>query len=94
MTKRTRKIGLGVMGWADLLFELRIAYDTDEAIALAERVMVFIQERADEASVELARERGVFPAWDGSIYDPASGDERAGPSTVTPRGRRWRRQER
>ena len=93
MTKRTRKIGLGVMGWADLLFLLRIRYDSDEAIELAGRVMSFIQERADRASVVLAEERGVFPAWHGSIYDPAAGDHRGGPryrnstrTTVAPTG--------
>ncbi len=93
MTKQTRKIGLGVMGWADLLFALRIRYDSDEAIELAARVMSFIQDRADRASIELANERGVFPAWHGSIYDPASGDNRGGPryrnstrTTVAPTG--------
>src|SRR5438067_1553565 len=79
MTKQTRKIGLGVMGWADLLFELRIPYDSDEAIDLGARLMSFVQERADAASIALAEERGVFPAWRGSIYDPASRDTRAGP---------------
>ncbi len=93
ITKLTRKTGLGVMGWADLLFELRLPYNCDEAVALAEQVMTFIQEKADAASEELARERGVFPAWVGSIYDPASGDSRAGPryrnatrTTVAPTG--------
>ena len=93
MTKRTRKIGLGVMGWADLLFELRIAYDSDEAIDLGSRLMSFVQERADAASVTLAEQRGVFPAWHGSIYDSASRDPRAGPryrnstrTTVAPTG--------
>jgi ribonucleoside-diphosphate reductase alpha chain len=74
-TKRTRKIGLGVMGWADLLLALRIPYDSDEAVALGERMMAFIQEHADRASGALGRERGVFPAWEGSIYDPAAGDK-------------------
>jgi len=93
MTRQTRKIGLGVMGWADLLFQLGIRYDSDAAIELAGRVMSFIQERADAASIALAEERGVFPAWHGSIYDPASGDKRGGPryrnstrTTVAPTG--------
>ncbi|MHB8513851.1 MAG: vitamin B12-dependent ribonucleotide reductase [Dehalococcoidia bacterium] len=78
MTKQTRKIGLGVMGWADLLFALRVPYDGDEALALGGRLMSFVQEHADRASTRLAQERGVFPAWHGSIYDPASGDQRGG----------------
>ncbi len=67
-TKATRKVGLGVMGWADLLAALRLPYDSKEAVALAERMMSFIQQHADEASKQLAQERGVFPAWEGSIY--------------------------
>ena len=93
MTKSTRKIGLGVMGWADLLFQLSLKYDSDEAVELGGRVMSFVQEHADRASIELAAERGVFPAWHGSIYDPASGDARGGPryrnstrTTVAPTG--------
>jgi ribonucleoside-diphosphate reductase alpha chain len=93
MSRKTRKIGLGVMGWADLLFALRLRYDSDEAVALAGRMMSFIQEHADRASVALAAERGVFPAWHGSIYDPASGEDRAGPryrnstrTTIAPTG--------
>ncbi|HZP57481.1 MAG TPA: vitamin B12-dependent ribonucleotide reductase [Dehalococcoidia bacterium] len=93
MTKRTRKVGLGVMGWADVLFALRIPYDSEEALALGGRVMEFVQRQADAASVALAEERGVFPAWHGSVYDPASGDQRAGPryrnatrTTVAPTG--------
>ncbi len=92
MTKRTRKIGLGVMGWADLLFRLRIPYDSDDATALGERVMSFVQEHADGASVALAEERGVFPAWHGSKYDASNG-RRSGPryrnstrTTVAPTG--------
>ena len=72
MTKQTRKIGLGLMGWADLLFLLRIQYDSDEAIALAGRVAEFIREHADRASAALAEERGTFPAWEESIYGPRS----------------------
>ena len=74
MTLKTRKIGLGVMGWADLLFQLRIPYDSDEALKLGEQMMAFIQEKADAASAELARERGTFPAWEDSVY--AAGRER------------------
>lgn len=78
MTKQTRKIGLGVMGWADLLFALRIRYDSEEAIDLAGQVASFIQQHADAASEALAKERGTFPAWPGSVYDPAAGDPRGG----------------
>ncbi|WP_352401484.1 adenosylcobalamin-dependent ribonucleoside-diphosphate reductase [Synergistes jonesii] len=57
--KQTRKIGLGVMGWADLLFRLRVPYDSEEALALAENIMRTIRETACETSVELGREKGV-----------------------------------
>jgi len=56
---RTRKIGLGVMGWADLLFRLRIPYDSEEALVLAEEIMSAIKESAHETSVLLGREKGV-----------------------------------
>jgi len=61
---RTRKIGLGVMGWADLLLMLKIKYDSDEAVELAALVMEWIQYNALEASMELAKKRGRFPAFD------------------------------
>ncbi|HZR46101.1 MAG TPA: adenosylcobalamin-dependent ribonucleoside-diphosphate reductase, partial [Candidatus Manganitrophaceae bacterium] len=67
-TYRTRKIGLGVMGFADLLIELGIPYDTTEALAVAHEVMAFVRREAREASASLAKERGVFPAYDQSIY--------------------------
>ncbi|WP_281679960.1 adenosylcobalamin-dependent ribonucleoside-diphosphate reductase [Synergistes jonesii] len=57
--KQTRKIGLGVMGWADLLFRLRLPYDSEEALALAENIMRTIRETACGTSVELGREKGV-----------------------------------
>ncbi len=65
---RNRRIGLGVMGWADLLFRLKIAYDSDEAIALAEKVMKFINDEGHKMSEELAEVRGPFPNWAHSIY--------------------------
>ena len=65
----TRKIGLGVMGFADLLFELRIPYDSDEAIELAERIGATIRREGWKASKTLAEKRGCFPAWDGSVWE-------------------------
>ena len=73
ITKGTRKIGLGVMGWADLLLMLGVSYDSDEAVTLAEKVAKFIQDAANEASMALAEERGEFPFWHGSVYDRPGG---------------------
>ena len=66
--KRNRRIGLGVMGWADLLLELAIPYDSEDALALADRVMAFIEHVGHEESARLATERGPFPRWSESIY--------------------------
>ncbi|MGI8971755.1 MAG: vitamin B12-dependent ribonucleotide reductase [Dehalococcoidia bacterium] len=68
MTKKTRKIGLGVMGFADLMMKLGVPYDSEEAIQWGERIMAFIEKKANAASVQLADERGTFPAWEGSIF--------------------------
>lgn len=67
---RTRRIGLGIMGLGDLLYHLRVRYGSDEAQELAAQVMEFIRYHAMRASIELARERGPFPAIHGSVYDP------------------------
>ena len=63
-----RRIGLGVMGWAHLLMKLRIAYDSQRAIKLADRLAAFIRSKAEDESRKLAKKRGNFPNWDVSIY--------------------------
>ncbi|MCG8500931.1 MAG: vitamin B12-dependent ribonucleotide reductase [Firmicutes bacterium] len=68
VTKATRKIGLGVMGFADLLYKLGLSYHSSEGTGLAEKIMQFIQEKGRQASVELAEQRGVFPLYDKSVY--------------------------
>ncbi|MCM8804962.1 MAG: adenosylcobalamin-dependent ribonucleoside-diphosphate reductase [Candidatus Omnitrophica bacterium] len=68
ITKANRKIGLGIMGWADLLLELKIPYGNDESFTLAEKLMKFINEKAFEYSVLLGREKGSFPNFEKSIY--------------------------
>ena len=72
MVKKNRKIGLGVMGWADMLVQLKVPYNSEEGIKLAEKVMGFIKKEADNASMELAKTRGVFPSWKESIYNKDS----------------------
>ncbi len=67
-TKRNRKIGLGVMGFADMLIDLNIPYDSNDAVKIAEDVMGFIQKTSKEASSELAKVRGNFPNYEYSLY--------------------------
>lgn len=68
MTMANRRIGLGVMGFADLLIKMKIKYDSEEALEWAEKIAKFLREKAEEASRELAEERGNFPNIDKSIY--------------------------
>ncbi|GAB1410829.1 vitamin B12-dependent ribonucleotide reductase [Desulfovibrionales bacterium] len=88
-TVRTnRKIGLGVMGWADVLYQLGLPYDSRRAIQLAETIMDFVQKESKSASKALAAERGAFPAYATSLYK----EQNLGPyrnattSTIAPTG--------
>jgi len=82
-TKATRKIGLGVMGWASLLIRLNIPYNSEEAVALAEKMMAFILDTANKKSLELGKSKGVFPAFKGSIYDKKDGSTKMRNATLT-----------
>ena len=68
MTKGNRKIGLGVMGFADALFAMGIPYDSDEALQFGEQIMSVLNEESHHASQQLAEERGVFPNWEHSVW--------------------------
>ena len=89
MSRTTRRIGVGVMGWSDLLVELGIRYDSEDALELAEEVMRRIQEDSYASSGRLAERRGAFPAWEGSVYNEP-GNVRmmrnSAPVTIAPTG--------
>jgi ribonucleoside-diphosphate reductase alpha chain len=92
MSRKTRRIGLGVMGLSDLLIEMGLRYDSEEALDMTREVMQHILERTHHASSELASVRGPFPAWEGSIYN-RPGEEggvrpmrNSAPTTIAPTG--------
>jgi ribonucleoside-diphosphate reductase alpha chain len=84
--KANRRIGLGIMGWADLLFTMGIAYDSQEAIDLADRLMGFVKEQSHDQSAKLAEERGPFPNWSRSIYKNERPFRNSTVTTIAPTG--------
>jgi len=84
--KSNRRIGLGIMGWADLLFIMGIPYDSQEAIDLAERLMSFVKDKAHDQCAKLAEERGPFPNWSKSIYKDVRPMRNSTVTTIAPTG--------
>jgi ribonucleoside-diphosphate reductase alpha chain len=84
--RANRRIGLGVMGWADLLFALEIPYDSQEALDLAERLMAFIEDKGHDQSARLAEERGPFPNFSRSIYRGGRPLRNSTVTTIAPTG--------
>ncbi|HZH69366.1 MAG TPA: adenosylcobalamin-dependent ribonucleoside-diphosphate reductase [Flavobacteriaceae bacterium] len=86
MTKANRKIGLGVMGWAELLILLEIPYESEEALMLGEQLMKFIKSESYLASETIAIEKGIFPEWEHSIFFPHQRLRNATCNSIAPTG--------
>src|SRR5262245_288139 len=84
--KANRRIGLGVMGWADLLFALEIPYDSQESLDLADRLSAFVEAQGHDQSARLAEERGAFPNWSHSIYRRGRPLRNSTVTTIAPTG--------
>ena len=86
MSRKTRRIGLGVMGLADMMVQLGIQYDSEDALTLTDWVLGFVRQEAHLASSALATRRGSYPAWEGSIYAPHTWMRNSAPTTIAPTG--------
>ena len=88
MCKANRKIGLGVMGFADALFKMNLQYDSDEAVEFGEKIMQFLNDETHNASEELANLKGTFPNWKNSVWDTKykRNMRNAATTTVAPTG--------
>src|SRR5438477_106502 len=84
--KANRRVGLGIMGWADLLYILGIPYDSQEAVTLADQLMAFVKEKGHDQSSKLAEERGPFPNWSRSIYKTIRPMRNSTVTTIAPTG--------
>ncbi len=86
-SKATRKIGLGIMGFADVLYYLGVPYNSEEGLAWAERIIKIVRDEALAKSIELAEKRGTFPAWQDSVFAQRNLRVRnAGLLTIAPTG--------